>query len=269
MTMEAFLTSLYWSLGYTVFGFIIYFILKNINKKLFDTKQKNLNKTSHTYKKLETLEMTIKNIIKYVVIIVTILMILSRFGVDVSSFVAGLGIAGVLAGLALQDFMKDIIGGASILLENQFSIGDTISIGDFKGEVVAISLKTTKIKNYDGSVKIIANRNVTDVVNYNISPSRAIVDVSVAYEENLDKVEKILNSLVKDMSKTLPNLKGEVEILGVNSLDDSSVIYRLTVLTVSMEHYNVERIMRKMIKDCFDKEQIKIPYPQVEVHNGK
>lgn len=267
--MQKVLISVYWSIGYIVFGFILYFILKKVNKNLFDRKQKGMAKSSHIYKKLETIEMIIKNIFKYLIIIVIILMIMAKFGVNISSFVAGLGIVGAIAGLASQDLLKDIIGGISIIMENQFAVGDTIKVGNFEGEVISISLKSTRIKNYDGTVKILANRNVIDIINYNMAPSRAIVDVGVSYETDLDKVEKILMKLVSELSNSLENLKGPVELLGIQELSDSSVKFRITALCVSMEHYGVERKIRKAIKDRLDRENIKIPYPQIEVHHGE
>ena len=140
--MQQILFSIYWSIGYIVFGTITYLIIKKINKNLFDSKQKGMPKNSHAYKKLETLKMIIKNIFKYSIIVIVILVIMARFGVNVTSFVAGLGIAGAIAGLASQDLLKDIIGGASIIMENQFAVGDTIEVGGFEGEVISISLKS-------------------------------------------------------------------------------------------------------------------------------
>ena len=99
--------------------------------------------------------------------------------------------------------------------------------------------------------------------------SLAIVDIDVSYEENNDKVEKVLKELTAELSKTLPNLKGKVELLGIHELASSSVRYRIIAPTVAMQHYEVERILRKEIKDRLDKENIKIPYPQIEVHHGE
>ena len=182
---------------------------------------------------------------------------------------AGLGIVGIVVGLALQDFAKDIIAGISIILENQYAMGDIISVGNFKGEVIYLSLKTTRIKSWDGQVKILANRNINEVINHSMENSMAIVDVGVSYEDDIEKVEKVLNDLAIELTKTLPKLKGKVEVLGIESLADSSVVFKVIAPTVSMEHFAIQREMRKQIKLALDKNNIKIPYPQVEVHNGK
>ena len=189
--------------------------------------------------------MLLKNITKYTVIIFLILAILTVYGVDVTSVLTGLGIVGVVLGLALQDLAKDIIVGFSIIFENQYAIGDTISINGFKGEVIFLGLKTTKIKNYEGQVKIVANRNATEVINYSMENSLAIVDIDVSYEEDNEKVEKVLTELATELTKTLPKLKGKVELLGIQELASSSVKYRMIAPTVSMEHYEIERKIRK------------------------
>ena len=212
--------------------------------------------------------MLLKNITKYTVIIFLILAILTVYGVDVTSVLTGLGIVGVVLGLALQDLAKDIIAGFSIIFENQYAIGDTISINGFKGEVIFLGLKTTKIKNYEGQVKIVANRNATEVINYSMENSLAIVDIDVSYEEDNEKVEKVLTELATELTKTLPKLKGKVELLGIQELASSSVKYRMIAPTVSMEHFEIERKIRKEVKERLDKENIKIPYPQLEVHHG-
>ena len=153
--------------------------------------------------------------------------------------------------------------------KNIYAIGDVITVGDFTGEVVFLGLKTTRIKSWDGKVKIIANHNIDEVINYNMTNSMAIVDFGVSYESNMNKVEKVLQKLAETLTDTLPDLKGEVQVLGIEKLDDSSVVYRMIAPTKSLSHYNVQRIMRKEIKECLDKNNIKIPYPQIEVYHGK
>ena len=150
-----------------------------------------------------------------------------------------------------------------------YEVGDTIEVEGFMGEVVFLGLKTTRIKNYKGATQIIANRYMDKMINYSLANSLAIVDVSVAYENNNEEVEKVLNDLFKKLNGKIENATGDIQLWGVNNLDDSSVVYRIAVETESMMQWKVERFLRKEIKQAFDKANIKIPYPQVEVHNGK
>ena len=247
--LEKFLIpQVYLPIIYICVAILINGILVSIVEKVVAKKQENFFKNSYAYKKSETFKVLLKNITKYTVIIFLILAILTVYGVDVTSVLTGLGIVGVVLGLALQDLAKDIIAGFSIIFENQYAIGDTISINGFKGEVIFLGLKTTKIKNYEGQVKIVANRNATEVINYSM--------------------EKVLTELATELTKTLPKLKGKVELLGIQELASSSVKYRMIAPTVSMEHFEIERKIRKEVKERLDKENIKIPYPQLEVHHG-
>ncbi len=268
--IEKFLVpEIYLPIIYISVAIFINAIIKRIISKIISKKQSTMDNKSYNYKKLETFKGLVTNIIKYIIVIFLLLAILTVYKIDVSSVLAGLGIAGLVVGLALQDLAKDLIAGFSIIVENQYAVGDIISIGDFKGEVIFLGLKTTKIKSYQGDVKIVANRNATEVINYSMSNSLAIVDVDVAYEENNEHVEEVLNELVSELSKTLPNLKGNVALLGIQELSSSSVKYRITAETKAMEHFDIERRIRKAVKTRLDQENIKIPYTQIEVHNGK
>ncbi len=268
MLEKIMIPQIYLPIIYIFIAVLINSMLKRLLDRIIKRKQETYNKNSYNYKKTETFKVLLKNIIKYIIIVFLILAILTVYGIDVTSVLAGLGIVGVVLGLALQDLAKDIIAGFSIILENQYAIGDTISISGFKGEVIFLGLKTTKIKNYEGQVKIIANRNATEVINYSMENSLAIVDVDVSYEEDNEKVEQVLNKLAEELTRILPKLKGKVELLGIQELSSSSVRYRIIAPTISMEHFDIERKIRKSVKERLDKENIKIPYQQIEVHNG-
>ncbi len=218
-------------------------------------------------KKQETLISVINNIIKYFIMIIALLMILDVFGIDTKTLVTSLGVVGLVAGLAVQDLLKDIISGMSIIFENQFYVGDTVEINGFKGEVTHLGLKTTKLKSYTGEVKIISNRNITEVINYNLANSLAIADFQISYESNIEKAEKVLTNLCAKLTKDLNNIKGEVSLLGVTKLDSSGVEYRITVETLPLKQYEVTRQILKAVKIELEKNKITIPYPQVVVHN--
>lgn len=261
---EIYLPIIYITIGYILYKFILWIINLALSKK-----QHNLNKNSYNYKKIETFKNLLKNILKILVLLFIVLSILPVYDVDVSSLLAGLGIVSAVFALAFQDILKDLIGGVSIILEDQFALGDIIEIGGFKGEVIEMGLKTTRIQHYEGKVKIIANRNITDVINYSCSYSLAIVDVAISYEDNIEKVEKVLQELANELSQELTKLKDKIEVLGIQSIDSSSIKYRMTVKTATQENFRIEREIKKAIKLRFDKKGIKIPYPQIEVHNGK
>lgn len=249
---------------YILIAIFAYEIIKKIIYRVI-----KVNKKNHHYQRVETVRALIVNIVKYIIVVITLLAILATFGVNVNALIAGLSVTTAIIGLAFQDLAKDLIAGVSIITEAQYDVGDTIQVGTFMGEVEAIGLKTTRIRDFKGATKIIANRYMDDIINYSLHDSLAIVDVSVDYSQKSEKVEKVLKELAENLSGTIPDARGEIEILGINSLEDSSIVYRVTLNTKPMAHYAVQRILRREIKEALDQAKVKIPFPQIEVHHGK
>jgi len=242
---------------------LIYNVASGILKKFFYSKANRIDE-----KRKKTLLQLSRNIVRILIIILASLFILEVYGIDTKTLIASLSVIGVVLGLAFQDLLKDFIAGISIVIEGQYRVGDIVTINGFKGEVIAVGLKSTKLKAYTGEIMILANRLITDVINYNLSNSLAIVDIDVAYESDIEKVESVLKSLSEWLSSELPYLKGNVELLGINSLEASSIRFRMTVATESMKHFEVQRKMLRAIKLELDKQKIVIPYNQVVIHNG-
>ncbi len=252
---------------YIVIGLIVFCISKNLINQLTTKSKTNLNKQQK--QRLNTVRILIINIIKYIIIIIVLLAILSNFGFNVRSILAGLGITTAIIGLAFQDLAKDLIAGISIITEAQYEVGDTIEIDGFMGEVISIGLKTTRIRNYKGATKIIANHNMDKIINYSLHNSLAVIDISTGYEHKPEEIEKVLENLKEKLDGQIKDAKGQLQILGINELAESGVIYRIALEVNSMKQFEVERFLRKEIKEAFDKAKIKIPYTQIEVHNGK
>lgn len=245
--------------------FLVSIFLCSISKKII-YKIFNFNSTKLNEGKKQSVVQLINNIIKFLIFLIAITTILEIYGIDTKSLIASLGVASLIAGLALQDLLKDFIVGFSILLEGQFSIGDWVSINGFKGEVIPSNLRTTKLKAYTGEVKYIANRNITEVTNYSTESTNLIIDISVAYESDIDKVNKILDELCIHL-KNEYKLK-ELSCLGVQELDNNSINFRLVALTKYSDQFNLDRIIKKEIIKVFSKNKITIPYNQVVIHNG-
>ena len=251
---------------YILIGIVVYKILKRIIDRSINIERITLK--SHK-QRAETIKMLILNIIKYITVILVLLAILSNFGINVKSILTGLGITTAIIGLAFQDLAKDLIAGISIITENQYEVGDTIEVDGFMGEVVFLGLKTTKIRDYKGATKIIANHNMEKIINYSLHDSLAVVDIGTSYENTTEEIEKVLTDLATNLKGKIKDATGDIEILGINRLADSAVEYRVTVPVKPMQQFVTERFLRKEIKNAFDKSGINIPYPQIEVHNGK
>ena len=146
-----------------------------------------------------TLIKLLENTITYVVYFIAIMMALSVFHIDVKALLAGAGIVGLAIGFGAQSLVKDIITGFFIIFEDQFSVGDQVRIGTYEGVVEEIGLRTTKIKGFTGEVNIIPNGSIVDVTNFSINNSKAIVDVSIAYQGDINRAEKVILELIEKL----------------------------------------------------------------------
>ena len=250
---------------YVIVGLFLYLVVNSVINKL-TAKHKS---TRGRDKRKDTIIDLSKNIFKYIIVILIILQILKLYGVDTTSIIASIGVFAVVIGLAFQDVLKDLLVGATIILESQFAIGEIVEINGFKGEVISLTLKTTRLKSYKGEVKIIANRNIGEITNYSLDNVLVRVIASVSYESDNKKVEKVLNELIEKLNTSIPELKSKITIEGIDSLSDSSVDYLLTAKSSVKNEFVVKRKLLKEIKNAFDQNGIEIPYPQVEVHNEK
>lgn len=250
---------------YILIGIVAFKVLKRLVVRILE--KRNLKATQK--QRIKTLIVLIVNIIKYLTIICVLLAILSVWGVNVKSIVAGLGIGTAVIGLAFKDLATDLIAGFSIITEGEYEIGDTIDVDGFMGEVVFIGLRTTRIRDFKGATKIIANHYMDNIINYSNHNSLAVIDISIAYECDEDLIEKTFNKIFKDLNGNIPHATGDLELWGVNEFSDSAVVYRVVVETEPMQQYAVQRFLRKELKKGLDAAKIKIPYQQIEVHNGK
>ena len=251
---------IYIALAYIFYKILTYFLNKALHYKNLNNKNK---------KRVNTTLSILNNCLKYIVIFLTILIILNSFGIDVSSILAGLGIVAAVLTLAFQDLAKDFIAGISIVMEDQFEIGDNVMINGFRGDVIAMGLKTTRIKDYKGAVQIISNHMITEVTNYSLNPSLAEVTISIDSDNDLDKVENIIRKTVENIDKTYDFLKGKTELWGVEMVDQNSVTYKVVVKTKSGKEFDIQRNMRRDLQAALTKAGIKMPQTHMEVRNGK
>ena len=247
-----------------IISLIVYNIGKIIIDKIFTS-----GKNTYEVKKRRTVISIIKSIYKYSLVLIMIIFILNLYGINVKSLVAGVGIAGALIGLALQDTLKDIISGIAIVMENFYVVGDYVKVDDFTGQVVEFSLKSTKIRNFNGETLVFANRGMEKVINISQKSAKLIIDIPTAYEEKSDKVEKVLKSLVEEIKTMKGIFEANTKYLGLSKFGASEVIYTIQVECAQDSQWQTKRDILKMIKDRYEKEKIKIPYTQVEVHHGQ
>ena len=204
-----------------------------------------------------------KSIIRNLFIIITILIILDIYGVDVNSALTGVGIAGVILGFALQDWFKDIIRGGSIITDNYFSVGDVIKYHDSIGKVLVIGLKSTRIQDLDNdNIITIANRNIEEV---EIISHVLLVNVPMSYELPLSKAEATIDHIMEAIKK-LEHVEDCI-YTGVYNLNDSSVSYRLKISVDPLNRLKTRKIILRTVLDVMEKNGIQVPYNQLDIHN--
>ena len=245
---------------------LISLILVSISKKIVG-KLIFIKTNKVPIKRQKSIVNLISNIVRFFILFIALTIILEEFGIDTKSFIASLGVFSLVIGLALQDLLKDIISGFSIVFEGLYNIGDWIEISSFKGEVISTSLRTTRIRAYTGEVKIISNRNITELTNYSMDDSNAIVDVEVSYDSKLDKVDKVISDICADFEGEEEVKK--VDILGLNEIGDSGLKFRLVIKSDYSNSIALSRKLKRKIVDTFNKNSISIPYKQVVIHNAR
>ncbi|MBN1138186.1 MAG: mechanosensitive ion channel family protein [Anaerolineae bacterium] len=203
-----------------------------------------------------------------VIVSVAVLMLLSRFDIDIVPMLASAGVVGLAVGLGAQSLIKDLLGGFFILVENQYAVGDTIKVGALSGQVERLTLRATSLRDIDGYLHIIPNGEARIVSNMTKAWSRAVVEVGVAYEEDLDRVfgvlEEAAEAFARDPAWELHLLEAP-QVLGPISLGDWAVGVRVMVKTRPGQQLEVARELRKRVLITCGREGITLPYPRQEV----
>jgi len=216
-----------------------------------------------------TIANLVNSTIKYLVFLIAVFLILSAWGVQTPTLLAGAGIIGLAISFGAQSLIEDIFSGLFIIFEKQFSVGDIIQIGDFRGVVKEISLRVTKFEDVNGDIKIINNSDIRGAINTTASLSKSSCEISINYSEDLEKVERIIHENLSDIKTKIPKIVEGPYYLGVQSLVDASVVLKLMALVNESDRFSVSRQLNREMKLLFDRNNIGIPFPQLVVHEGK
>ena len=213
-------------------------------------------------RRFNTLKDIIKSIFRYIVYFVAFTPILETLGINISSLIAAAGIGGLAIGFGAQNLVKDVITGFFILFEDQFQVGDYVETGGKSGIVEEMAIRVTKIRDFNGDLHIIPNGSIDKVTNRSRGNMRALVEVSIAYEENLDRTLEVLGKLCTEIAEENDKIVEGPTVLGVTKLGESDVTISVMAKTIPMEQWAVERELRKRIKERLEDKGIEIPYPR-------
>ena len=256
-----------WKIAYCIIVAAICYAVAKVSRKITD-KIFALSKNSviKNEAKAKTLKTVTNSVIKFAIYFIGVLSILYQLGVPSASLAAVSGSIAVAIGLGAQNTVSDIIAGIFILVEEQFHVGDIITVNGCTGTVESVTMRTTRLRDADGTVYIIPNGSISMVTNKCKEYINAVVDVGISYEDDVDKAIEVLKDEMKKAHEEVSGMLEEPNVLGITGLNDSAVTIRIVTKCETKENYRVERELRLRIKKRFDAEGITIPYPQRTVH---
>jgi moderate conductance mechanosensitive channel len=219
-------------------------------------------------KRARTLGTVLTNITTSLVLIVATLMILNEFGVNTSAAVTGAGIVGVALGFGAQTLVRDLIGGFFLILENQVRVGDVVAMNGIGGLVEAINLRTTVLRDEEGTVHIIPNGAITTLANRSMHFSFYVVNLPLAYAEDTDKVSTILREVGEELRRDdafMPFILEPLEIIGVDAFEETAVRLKARIKTAPLKQWYVGRELRRRLKKVFEARGVELWSPQKTV----
>lgn len=225
-----------------------------------------------TEKRAKTLGAVVHNLLRVVILLMAAMTLLAQLGVAIGPLLATAGIAGLAVGFAGQSLVKDFINGFFILMQDQIRVGDVVQVAGKGGLVEKVTLKMTTLRDLHGNVHYIPNGNIDLVTNMTKEFSRYVLDVGVAYREDVDEVIAVIRQVDEDMRND-PEFKDDIlepiEILGLDRFDDSAVVVRARTTTKPIRQWTVGREFNRRLKKKFDAMGIEIPFPHVTLYMGE
>ncbi|MEG2719502.1 MAG: mechanosensitive ion channel family protein [Clostridia bacterium] len=242
-------------------GILVMRLGHSLIKKIF--KRRVAAKDIRFARQTDTLRTLIKSVFDYIMYFFIITAVFGLFGVNLASLLAVAGVGGIAVAFGAQTLVKDVIGGVFLWLEGNVVVGDLVEINTLSGEVEAVALRTTTLRNVNGNLYIIPNGEIRTIVNMTRNFKRALVDIPVPYEANLDKVLAILRDEMALVPDCVEGVLDTPDVQGVLSFDSSCIRIRIVVDCPVKENWRIERELRKRVKDRFDREGIEMPHSTV------
>ncbi len=236
-------------------------------RELIASRQEN----SEGAQRVRTLSRVLRYALMVAVTIVAALLILGEFGISVAPLLGAAGVAGIAIGFGAQSLVKDYFTGFFLLLENQIRIGDIIETGGKTGAVEEVTLRYVRLRDYSGNVHYIPNGQITIVTNMSLGYAYAVIDLGVAYGEQVDTVIALMRRVGEEMQNDAlygPKIFDPLEIAGVDQWADSAVVIRCRFRVHPNEQWSVRREYLRRAKQAFDQAGIEIPFPHIKLIPG-
>ena len=213
-----------------------------------------------------TLGPLMKNAIAYVLAFLTLVVVLTEIGVDVKALLVSAGVLGLAVGLGAQTLIKDVISGFFILFEGLIRVDDTIEVGPHTGQVEAIGLRVTKMRMLNGALRVIPNGELTQFANHNKDWARAVVDVGVAYDTDVQRALEAMERTAAEWARETGQALEPPQAQGIIRFADADLVLRLIVKVRPTARFDAEVVLRRRIKEAFERDGIRLPTPQRVVY---
>lgn len=207
-------------------------------------------------------------LIKYGCAIAIIILVLQACGVDTSALLASVGVLTLIVGLGAQSLIADIIAGMFVIFEDEYEVGEIISVDDFRGTVIEIGIRSTKILDAAGNIKIINNSNISDIVNLSRELSLASVECEFPYDVPIEYVEKLFNENLAHMKETIPGIVEGPFYKGVTSYYDSNIAVKLVAKCKEEDKYQIQRDLLREYRKILVEHNIDLSYTQIVVNQA-
>lgn len=224
-----------------------------------------LAKITFESKKTITVTLLLLNLIKWIIAIASVFFVLWAWGADTTMMLASAGVLTLIIGLGSQALVQDILAGIFIVFEGDFQVGDIVIVDGWRGEVKAIGIRTTKLVDAGGNIKIINNADIRSIVNQTKELSVAKCYVGISYGDRIEKVEKIIADNLPAIKEKIPAIVEGPFYKGVTELAESSVNLLFVAKCKESDIYQVQRDLNREIKIVFDDNNVNIPFPQITV----
>ena len=273
----AFIESLHFSkdMFHIIVILVLAWVLLLVSRKLIGLFRDFLKKSADSAedeRRIETLARMFRYVATVLITLVAGMLVLSELGISIAPFLGAAGVVGIAVGFGAQSLVKDFFSGFFMLLENQVRVGDAVELAGKLGVVEELTLRNTVLRDNEGNVHYIPNGEITVVTNKSRGYAFALIDIGVAYREDLDEVYAVIRAAGAELRadpETGPKILEDIEIQGVQNWADSAVIVRCRIKTVAMEQWAVRRIFLARLKKAFDMHNIEIPYPHLTIYEGQ
>ncbi|MGN0797736.1 MAG: mechanosensitive ion channel family protein [Christensenellales bacterium] len=232
--------------------------IAKILRSLFKLRYKKSDRT-------KTVVSLLDGFVKYGAAIAVIIYVLKAFGVNTEALIASIGILALIIGLGAQSLIADIIAGMFIIFENTFNTGEIISIDGFRGEVIEIGIRTTKLLDAAGNIKIMNHSDIKNIVNLSREPSLAVVDVDFPYDVPIEFIEKLFDEKFAGLKDKIPGIITGPFYKGVTEYKDSNVTVKIVATCQEVDRFQVQRDLLREYRAIITAEGIDISYPHVVI----